>query len=111
MSILRAALASALFALCASGAAADDLTTYSITLKNHHFTPAEIHVPTGKPFQVIVTNDNGASDEFEMLLPPVERAIQPGQQGVVRMRPLGPGRFPFFGEADPDSEQGAFISE
>ena len=111
MTILHAASASALAALLTSSAVAEDLTSYSITLKNHHFTPAEIHVPTGKPFLVVVTNDNGASDEFEMLLPPVERVIQPGQQGVVRIRPLGPGRFPFFGESDPDSEQGAFISE
>ena len=110
-SVFRAVCASAFVSFWASGAVAEDLTSYSITLKNHHFTPAEIHVPTGKPFQIVVTNDNGAADEFEMLLPPVERAIQPGQQGVVRMRPLGPGRFPFFGEADPDSEQGAFISE
>jgi hypothetical protein len=89
----------------------DDLATYSITLKNHHFTPSEIHVPTGKPFVVLVTNADPAAEEFEMLLPALEKVIQPGEQGKVRIRPLGPGRFPFFGESDPDSEQGAFVSE
>jgi hypothetical protein len=29
----------------------------------------------------------------------------------VKIKPLGPGRFPFFGESDPDNEQGAFMSE
>ena len=33
-------------------ARADDLATYEITLKDHHFNPAEIHVPSGKPFFV-----------------------------------------------------------
>jgi hypothetical protein len=92
-------------------ARAEDIVTYEITLKNHKFTPAEIHVPTGKPFIVLVTNANDGADEFEMLLPAVERALAPGQQGKVRIRPLGLGRFPFFGESDPDDERGAFISE
>ena len=92
-------------------AVADDMTIYQIELKDHKFTPSEIHVPTGKPFLVVVTNDNDAADEFEMLLPAVERPLQPGQQGKVRVRPLGPGRFPFFGESDPDNEQGVFVSE
>ena len=102
----------ALLGLAISGlASADDLTTYAITLQNHHFTPAEIHVPTGKPFLVVITNASDGPDEFEMLLPALEKTLQPGQQGKVRIRPLGPGRFPFFGESDPDDEQGAFVSE
>jgi hypothetical protein len=90
---------------------ADDLVTYEITLQDHHFTPAEIHVPTGKPFIVVITNASDAPDEFEMLLPARERPLDPGQQGKVKIGPLRPGRFPFFGESDPDSEQGAFVSE
>ncbi len=90
---------------------ADDLTTYAITLQNHQFTPAEIHVPTGKPFIVVITNANDGPDEFEMLFPARERPLEPGQQGKVKIGPLNPGRFPFFGESDPDNETGAFISE
>jgi Cupredoxin-like domain len=96
---------------CAQLANADDLASYEITLKDHHFTPAEIHVPTGKPFIVVITNTNDGPDEFEMLLPALERPLQPGQQGKVRVRPLPPGRFPFFGESDPDNETGAFVAE
>ena len=89
----------------------DDIATYSIELKDHHFSPAEIHVAAGKPFIVTVTNNDSAPEEFEMLLPPLERVIRPGQQGKMRIKPLAAGRFPFFGENDPDSERGAFISE
>jgi hypothetical protein len=90
---------------------ADDLVTYEITLQDHHFTPAEIHVPSGKPFIVVITNASDSPDEFEMLLPARERPLDPGQQGKVKIGPLHPGRFPFFGESDPDNEQGAFVSE
>jgi hypothetical protein len=90
---------------------AEDLATYSITLKNHRFTPSEIHVPTGKPFFVVVTNADDTADEFEMNAPAVEKVIPPGGQGKARIRPLGPGRFPFFGDFHQDTAQGAFISE
>lgn len=111
-SLSRTVLAATL-GLAAIGAAPppEDLQTISITLKDHHFTPAEIHVPSGKPFFVVVTNADDAAEEFEMLLPPLERVIQPGEQGKVRIRPLGQGRFPFFGESNPDSAKGAFVSE
>jgi hypothetical protein len=112
LSFIRAVVAAALvFGAVDLVRADDELTTYAITLKDHHFTPAEIHVPSGKPFIVVVTNADSAAEEFEMLLPPLERVVRPGEQGKVKMRPLAPGRFPFFGENDPDSERGAFISE
>jgi hypothetical protein len=109
--IFRTGVLALLGLVSADFASADDLTTYSITLQNHQFTPAEIHVPAGKPFIVVVTNQNDSPDEFEMLLPARERPLEPGQQGKVKIGPLNPGRFPFFGESDPDDEQGAFISE
>jgi hypothetical protein len=109
--LFRAGMAVALGLALAGAARAEDLATYAITLKNHRFTPTEIHVPTGKPFLVLVTNADNAPDEFEMLLPALERVLMPGEQGLMRIRPLGPGRFPFFGESDPDSEQGAIVSE
>jgi hypothetical protein len=98
-------------AVASSIAAAEDLATFSITLKNHRFTPAEIRVPTGKPFFVIVTNQDDTADEFEMSNPAIEKVIPPGEQGRVRMRPLGPGRFVFFGDFHRDTAQGVIVSE
>jgi hypothetical protein len=90
---------------------ADDLQTFEIVLKDHAFSPAEIHVPTGKPFVVVVKNASDQADEFEMLIPSVEHAVQGNSEARFRIRPLGPGRFPFFGEGDPDNEKGAIVSE
>ncbi len=110
-SMLRAALAAA-FAVASLGAArAEDLATYSITLKNHRFTPAEIHVPSGKAFFVSVKNLDDTADEFEMHNPAIEKLIPPGEEGKARIRPLGPGRFPFFGDFHQDTAQGVIVSE
>ena len=109
--LLRTSALALLGLVSSDFASADDLTTYTITLQNHRFTPAEIHVPTGKPFIVVVTNANDGPDEFEMLFPALERPLDPGQQGKVKIGPLNPGRFPFFGESDPDDEQGVIVSE
>ncbi len=109
--ILGAALAAALGLTAAGGARAEDLATYSITLKNHRFTPAEIHVPSGKPFFIAIANQDDAADEFEMHNPAIEKVIPADGQGTVRMRPLGPGRFPFFGDFHQDTAQGVIVSQ
>ncbi len=106
-----AAYAAALAVAVLGAARAEDLATYSITLKNHRFTPAEIHVPTGKAFFVSVKNLDDTADEFEMHNPAVEKVIPPGEEGKARIRPLGPGRFPFIGEFHADTAQGVIVSE
>jgi hypothetical protein len=107
-----AVLAVSLISSVAAGTAkAEDLQTYAVTLKGHRFSPAELHVPSGKPFFVMVTNGDDTSDEFEMSAPPVEKVIAPGEQGRLRIRPLAPGRFRFFDDFHPDTAQGAFVSE
>jgi Cupredoxin-like domain len=111
-SAICAAVLIAASGVASIGAArAEDLATYALTLKNHRFTPTEIHVPTGKPFFIIVANQDDAADEFEMSNPAIEKVIPPGEQGKVRMRPLGPGRFAFFGDFHRDTAQGVIVSE
>ena len=90
---------------------AEGLATYALTLKNHHFTPTEIHAPTGKPLFVSVQNLANSADEFELHNPAIEKVIPAGQDGKVRISPLGPGRFAFLGDLHQDSAPGAIISE
>jgi hypothetical protein len=105
------ALVVALVLAVGASARAEDLATYPLTLKNHRFTPAEIHVPSGKPFFVVVSNQDDTADEFEMHNPAIEKVIPAGAEGRVRLRPLGPGRFPFFGDFHQDTAQGVIVSE
>lgn len=94
-----------------AAAAADEPLRIAVTLKNHVFSPAEIHVPTGKPTVLIVTNQDAGPEEFDSSALKVEKVIVGGTYATVRLRPLGPGRYPFMGEFHPDTAQGVVISE
>jgi len=90
---------------------AEDLPEIAITLKDHKFTPSQIHVPTGKPVMLVITNLDDQADEFEMHLPAVEKVVPPGGTVKLRMRPLGVGSFPFMGEFHAETAKGVIISE
>ena len=91
--------------------AADDALTIAVMLKDHRFTPAEIHVPQGKPIILKVTNEDTTPEEFDSSALKVEKVIVGGSYGMIRLRPLGPGRYPFMGEYHSETAQGAVVSE
>jgi hypothetical protein len=82
-----------------------------IILKDHRFTPAEIHIPAGKRTQLLVKNQDTTSDEFDSTALKIEKVIAGGSEGVVRLQPLGAGRYPFMGEFHPETAQGVVIAE
>ena len=97
--------------LLALPARAGDPPEIAVSIKDHHFIPAEIHVPAGKPVILRVTNEDATVEEFDSTALKVEKVILGGAWGLVRLRPLGPGRFPFMGEFHPGTAQGVVISE
>jgi hypothetical protein len=82
-----------------------------LTLKDHQFTPAEVHIPTGKAAFLHVVNQDAAPEEFEVRQLAIERVIAGGGSGEVRLRPLGPGRYVFIGEFHEDTAQGTLVVE
>jgi len=92
-------------------AQAEEPRTIEVTIKDHRFQPAEIHVQAGKPVFLHITNQGTDAEEFEMLPLAIEKVLPPGSEGKVRIGPLGPGRDPFLGEFHKDTAQGAIISE
>ena len=98
--------------LCVSGSSiADEPAPISVKLKDHRFEPAEIHVPTGRPTVLLVTNEDPEAEEFDSSALKVEKVIAGGHYATVRLRPLGPGRYPFMGEFHPDTANGVVVSE
>lgn len=95
----------------AGSALADDLTRVDVTIKDHRFAPAEVHVPAGKPVLVRVRNEDDAAEEFESAALKVEKVVPGTAVATIRLRPLGPGRFPFMGEYHPDTAQGVIVAE
>lgn len=100
-----------LVALAGGAARADEPLTIALTIKDHRFEPAEIHVPAGKPTILVITNEDGTAEEFDSTALKTEKVIAGGTRGSVRLRPLGPGRYPFMGEFHADTAQGVVIAE
>ena len=84
---------------------------FTITIKNHRFTPSEIKVPANKRIQLTVVNDDPTPEEFESREMKVEKVIPGKSKGVVRIGPLAPGRYPFFGEFNEATAKGVLIAE
>ena len=84
---------------------------FTITIKNHRFTPSELKVPANKRIQLTVVNDDPTPEEFESKEMKVEKVIPGKSKGVVRIGPLAPGRYPFFGEFNEATAKGTVIAE
>jgi hypothetical protein len=105
----RAACATALLLLGRAGSA--DPAAVDVTIKDHRFSPAEIRVRTGQATVLTVRNEDPTVEEFDSTALKIEKVIAGGTYGIIRLRPLGPGRYPFMGEFHADTAQGVVISE
>ena len=101
----------ALMLLLSGPTLAEELTNIDVTIKDHGFTPAEIHVPVGKPTVLTIKNEDSTAEEFDSSALKVEKVIAGGTTGTVRLRPLGAGRYPFMGEYHSDTAKGVVIAE
>jgi heme/copper-type cytochrome/quinol oxidase subunit 2 len=92
----------------ASPAFADD---FSLVLRNHRFEPAELEVPADRPITVNVTNKDPAAEEFESEGLDIEKVIAAGQTAAIKLGPLDPGRYEFYGEYHEDTAKGAIVAK
>ena len=70
-----------------------------LTLKDHKFSPAEIHVKARESFAISFTNNDPQAEEFDSPALKVEKVVAgKGGHGNIRVRALAPGRYPFVGE-------------
>jgi len=83
----------------------------TLTIKDHRFSPVEVHVPAGKRIKLIVENRDRTPEEFESYDLNREKIIPGGSKGVIYIGPLDAGRHPFFGDFHKDTAKGAVIAE
>ena len=105
------ALPVAALALLRMASFASAQTAIDVTIKDHKFSPAEIHVPARQAATLNIKNEDSLAEEFDSTALKVEKVIGGGQQGSVHLRPLDPGRYPFMGEYHSDTAQGVVIAE
>jgi cupredoxin-like protein len=99
------------FLMASPAVAAEDVLKLEITIKDHRFSPSQIHVPAGRPALLTIRNDDPTAEEFDSSALKVEKVIAGGSVTTLRLRPLGAGRFPFMGEYHADTAQGVVIAE
>ena len=104
-----------LFAACLAAAIlvpamahADDFT---LTIKDHKFTPSEIKVAAGKRHTITVVNNDATPEEFESHALKIEKVVVGNSKGVVRIGPLKAGKYPFVGEYHEDTAKGVIVAE
>lgn len=97
--------------LMAPSAQAEEPLTYTITIKDHRFDPAELKVPAGKKIKLVVKNEDKTAEEFESHDLHREKIIAGGAEASFTLRPLDKGTYTFFGEFNPETAQGKLIAE
>jgi hypothetical protein len=89
--------------------AADD--EFKIAIQNHRFEPAEMIVPAGKKVKLIIENKDATPEEFESYTLNREKVVAGNKSITVYIGPLEAGRYPFFGEFNQTTAQGAVIAK
>jgi Cupredoxin-like domain len=82
----------------------------TISVKNHRFQPVEIQTPANVPIELRVKNLDSAPMEFESVSLRVEKVVSGNGEGVIRLRPLAPGRYEFFDDFHPET-RGALVTK
>ncbi len=92
----RIAIAAFMLLAGVLGAQAQQGASLSISVKNHRFQPAQLHAPANVPIVLRVKNLDPTPMEFESVSLRVEKVVVGNGEGIVRLRPLAPGRYNFF---------------
>lgn len=82
-----------------------------LVVKDHRFTPAEIRIPPRKAVEILFKNQDKTAEEFDSKALKVEKVVPGGKEGVVRIRALEPGRYPFVGEFHESTAKGVVVVE
>ena len=108
--IVIAVLLTAGLALGAKSVAAQEADV-QVVIKDHKFVPAEVTVPAGKKFKLIVENQDATAEEFDSYELNREKVVPAKGRITIFIGPLAPGRYPFFGDYHKDTAKGVLIAK
>jgi hypothetical protein len=110
-SAVKTLLGSAFAVALVSSPALAQESSLSVAIKDHQFSPSEIHAPANTPLTLSVRNLDATPEEFESKQLRVEKVIAGGAGATIRIRPLAPGRYRFFGDYHEDTAEGYLVVE
>jgi hypothetical protein len=85
--------------------------TYTLTIKDHKFDPAELKIPADKAATLVVKNLDATPEEFESKPLRIEKVVPANGEATFQLRPLKAGRYKFAGEFHEDSAKGEVVAE
>jgi hypothetical protein len=83
----------------------------SVSIKDHRFQPSEIRVPANTPITLMVRNLDSTPEEFESKTLRVEKVVAGSSSTTLHIRPLGAGRYRFFGDYHEETAEGFLVVE
>ena len=86
-------------------------SSFTLTIKDHKFDPAELHIPADKAATLVVKNLDATPEEFESKPLRIEKIVPANSEASFTLRPLKAGRYKFFGEFHEDSAKGEIVAE
>jgi hypothetical protein len=99
-----------LLLLLTSVAYAEDFQAHLI-IREHKFEPAELNVPAGQKFKLLIENQDATPEEFESNELNREKVVVGKGTITVFLGPLDAGRYPFFGDFHQETAQGVLIAK
>jgi len=107
----RGVLGAAALVFGTMGGATAQNAEFPLTIEKNRFDPEEIRVKAGAPFVLIITNKDGAPEEFESRDLRIEKVVPAGKTVRLRMPALKAGTYSFVGEYHEKTAKGRIIAE
>ena len=98
---LTALMACCLLTGAGTALAGNVAITRTIVISSHGFSPATVHVPAGRNFQLKVNNTARLTAELQSRSLRVDKVIAPDGSATVSLGPLKPGHYQFFDNTNP----------
>ena len=83
----------------------------SLAIEKNRFQPEEVRVKAGAPFVLVITNKDGAPEEFESKDLKIEKIVPGGKTIRVRVPALKAGAYRFVGEYHEATANGRIVAE
>jgi hypothetical protein len=109
-------IAPALIALLAAAAVsvaparADD-PSFTLTIKDHKYSPETLEVPANAKVKLIVQNQDSTPEEFESASLHREKVVPGGKEITVVIGPLKPGSYEFVGDFNRATAHGTIVAK
>lgn len=88
-----------------------DEEEFRLVIQDHRFQPAELVVPAGKKFKLVIENRDATPEEFDSHALNREKVVAGKSTASIYIGPLKPGRYPFIGEFNAATASGAIVAQ